>query len=82
MIRIVAAWGIGLALAAAACRRPPQPGDPLPGLSAAERERFARGRVAFDSVFTPETGLGPLFNAEACGECHEEPVAGGAGDEV
>src|SRR5207253_8944591 len=32
--------------------------------------------------FTPEKGLGPLFNATGCGECHEEPVAGGSGDEV
>jgi len=35
----------------------------------------------FDSVFTPATGLGPLFNSGACGECHEQP-AGGRGDEV
>lgn len=82
----VGVWGVALLLGAvtamAACRRPPQPGDPLRGLSAAERDRFGRGRVAFDSVFTPEAGLGPLFNADACGECHEAPVAGGAGDEV
>ena len=75
-------WAIGLTLAfVAACRRP-QPGDPLPGLSAAERDSFARGKVVFDSLFTPATGLGPLFNAEGCGECHETPVAGGTGDEV
>jgi CxxC motif-containing protein (DUF1111 family) len=78
------AWCLILALgvsAAAACRRP-QPGDPLRGLSAAERARFDSGRVVFDSTFTPEIGLGPLFNANACGECHEEPVSGGTGDEV
>ena len=84
MSRRLGAWCVALALAAvsAACPRPPQPGDPLRGLSAAERERFGSGRLAFDSVFTPATGLGPLFNADACGECHEEPAAGGAGDEV
>ena len=65
----------------AACR-PVKPGDPVRGLSKAERDRFARGKVVFDSVFKPETGLGPLFNAVACGECHEDPVAGGSGDEV
>jgi CxxC motif-containing protein (DUF1111 family) len=65
-----------------ACPRPPAPGDPLPGLSKAERARFDSGRVRFVGVFTPETGLGPLFNANACAECHEEPVSGGAGDEV
>ena len=64
------------------CARTPVPGDPLAGLTKQERERFERGRVEFEKVFTPETGLGPLFNAESCAECHESPVVGGAGDEV
>ena len=68
--------------AATACRRPPKPGDPLRGLSRAERARFDSGRVIFDSAFTPETGLGPVFNAVGCGECHEDPTSGGTGDEV
>jgi len=76
-----AALGLA-ALALIACRKPPAPGDPLAGLSAAERARFDSGKVVFDSVFTPEKGLGPLFNANACAECHEDPVAGGTGDEV
>ena len=67
---------------AAACRRPPQPGEPLRGLSAAERGRFDSGRAVFDSTFTPAVGLGPLFNASRCGECHEDPVTGANGDEV
>ena len=82
MSRHAAVWGLGLALAVVAGCRRPQPGDPLRGLSAAERDSFARGRVVFDSQFTPATGLGPLFNSESCGECHETPVAGGTGDEV
>jgi len=64
------------------CNKPVNAGDPLRGLSSAEQDRFRRGRVVFDSLFTPEKGLGPLFNATGCGECHEEPVAGGSGDEV
>ena len=72
---------LALGISAAACRRP-QPGDPLRGLSAAERARFDSGRVVFDSTFTPEVGLGPLFNASGCAECHENPVSGGVGDEV
>jgi CxxC motif-containing protein (DUF1111 family) len=74
-------WFVVLVVAAAACRRP-QPGDPLRGLSAAERAQFDSGRVVFDSTFTPAVGLGPLFNASGCAECHEEPVSGGIGDEV
>jgi len=66
----------------AACPPKIQPGDPLPGLSRDERARFEKGRSVFERKFTPETGLGPLFNADACGECHEEPVPGGTGDEV
>jgi CxxC motif-containing protein (DUF1111 family) len=64
------------------CARTPDPGDPIAGLSRKERARFERGRAEFERVFTPETGLGPLFNAEACAECHESPVTGGPGDEV
>src|SRR5712675_1844979 len=64
------------------CARAPKPGDPLAGLSREERARFERGRVEFERVFTPETGLGPLFNGASCAECHESPVTGGAGEEV
>jgi CxxC motif-containing protein (DUF1111 family) len=56
-------------------------GDPLPGLTAAETTQFVHGRAQFEREFDPETGLGPLFNANACGECHESPVLGGVGDE-
>ena len=72
---------LALLVLAVGCQKPLKPGDPLRGLSRAERDRFDRGKVVFDSVFTPETGLGPLFNSTGCGECHENP-AGGRGDEV
>src|SRR6266567_1777718 len=82
-LRVVRLAAVGLAaLALVACRKPPAPGEPLAGLSAAERARFDSGKVVFDSVFTAEKGLGPLFNSTACAECHEDPVAGGTGDEV
>lgn len=71
-----------LALGVCSCARALRPGDPLPGLDREEREAFERGRVVFEQVFTPETGLGPLFNANACAECHEDPVTGGVGDEI
>jgi CxxC motif-containing protein (DUF1111 family) len=64
------------------CPRAPQPGDPLRGLTAEELARFQKGREVFARTFTPETGLGPLFNADGCAECHEDPAPGGTGDEV
>ncbi len=57
-------------------------GQPLPGLRTDERRLFDRGSAVFATVFTPQTGLGPLFNAASCAECHEDPVPGGRGDEV
>lgn len=56
-------------------------GDPLPGLSQGQLARFAAGQTVFERVFTPEDGLGPLFNSDSCGQCHEDPVLGGVGDE-
>lgn len=78
-----AAWpAVAIVLLTAACQRALKPGDPIRGLTRAERDRFERGKAFFEGVFTPETGLGPLFNSVACGECHEVPVAGGNGDEI
>ena len=57
------------------------PGGPLADLTQDEKARFAAGQAIFQQVFEPETGLGPLFNAPSCLECHEDPVVGGNGDE-
>ncbi len=52
------------------------PGDelldgPVEGLTGEENLIFLRGDIAFnDEVFTPATGLGPLFVATSCGTCH------------
>jgi len=80
--RVPLAVILALALLGSGCAKPTKPGDAISGLTAGQRDRFLRGRAVFDSVFTPETGLGPLFNANACGECHENPAAGGSGDEI
>jgi CxxC motif-containing protein (DUF1111 family) len=37
--------------------------------------------VLFRTDFTPEQGLGPLFNSRACIGCHSSPVVGGMGAE-
>ena len=44
----------------------PLPGDPLPGISAAEFAEFRLGLDDFTEVETPEDGLGPAFNATSC----------------
>lgn len=44
---------------------------PLDGLTGEENARFLNGDVAFNNeVFTPQTGLGPIFVASSCGACH------------
>lgn len=69
-------------LAVAGCQPVVKPGDPLRGLTREQRARFDRGAEVFDREFTPETGLGPVFNSVSCAECHEDPVRGGTGDEM
>src|SRR5437899_9718969 len=55
-------------------------GSALPKLDPALLSRFNAGRVVFTTVFTPQTGLGPLFNSVGCANCHEQPVVGGGGN--
>src|SRR6476469_7628575 len=35
-------------------------------------------RETFDEVESIEDGLGPLYNAQSCRECHQDPRSGGA----
>ena len=55
----------------------PLPGDPLPGISAAEFEEFRLGLDDFLEVETAEEGLGPAFNGTSCAACHSVPAVGG-----
>lgn len=57
------------------------PGDPLPGLGAAELARFRAGADLFNHVFGPAEGLGPAFNENQCSACHTSPASGGVGGE-
>ena len=52
-------------------------GGPVPGLSAAQLAQFKRGKSKFSRLFTPQTGLGPLFNDNSCRVCHGEGGSGG-----
>ncbi|MBW3553251.1 MAG: hypothetical protein KY466_07070 [Gemmatimonadetes bacterium] len=58
------------------------PGDPLPGLTTVEAERFVEGRALFDRVFSAAEGLGPLFNENQCSACHTDPASGGTGEQL
>ncbi len=62
-----------------ACQKllPPAPAEneildgPIEGLTNEQRQIFLDGDIAFnDKIFTPETGLGPIFVATSCGTCH------------
>ena len=57
------------------------PGDPIPGLSPEELARFRQGEALFNKVFTPDEGMGPLFNENQCSACHTDPAPGGTGDQ-
>jgi len=39
--------------------------------------QFDLDRAKFDDVESIESGLGPVYNAESCRECHQNPVTGG-----
>ncbi len=87
MIRPSRSGTVPLALAAtllAGCDNPssapaPALGDPVAGLDAGAQGRFLLGRALFERLATPDEGLGPLFNAERCSDCHDQPVTGGGG---
>ena len=58
-------------------------GDPLPGMTADETARFRAGFDAFVKQEIIETGLGPVFNAAVCRQCHDGPPAiGGTNQRV
>lgn len=54
-------------------------GGPINGLGRSGISLFNQGKAIFSRVFTPATGLGPLFNNVSCAACHEVPVVGGSG---
>lgn len=61
---------------------PPAAGEPLAGLDESQVGRFLLGRAVFERLATEEEGLGPLFNAARCSDCHDIPAIGGTSDRV
>jgi len=50
---------------------------PIDGLTPTQLARFEQGKAMFEKVFTPSNGLGAVFNAQSCVECHGQPAVGG-----
>jgi CxxC motif-containing protein (DUF1111 family) len=41
-----------------------------------EQLQFDADRDVFDEIEGADEGLGPVYNAQGCGECHQSPVSG------
>ena len=54
-------------------------GDALPGTNATT---FADAKANFALIENNSDGLGPIFNANACGTCHQNGALGGAGQQI
>ena len=54
-------------------------GDRLPGIQATAG-LLSEASAAFNTFEGADDGLGPIFNAQACGQCHSNGAIGGAGE--
>lgn len=63
----------------ASAQQPIQPrmGDPLPGLTPAQLDRFNLGKDMFNRILPVPEGLGPIMNDTSCEHCHLKPASGG-----
>ena len=48
------------------------------GIAEPPGDTFAIDQAQFERRHDPSTGLGPVFNATSCGECHQNGVTGAA----
>lgn len=80
MLLLLAVLALVAAFATVRAQTAPQFGDPLPGLPPELLAAFESGKQRFAAVETAATGLGPVFNARSCAECHENPVPGGSAE--
>src|SRR4029450_7425946 len=78
-------------LAPAPTRGPTEPGvgggaagagDPITGLTDAERAFFLVAQEVFAEVDAVADGLGPRFNLDSCLGCHSQPASGGSAPAV
>jgi hypothetical protein len=48
------------------------------GIAEPPGDSYALDQQAYEQAHDVSTGLGPVFNARACADCHQNPVSGGA----
>src|SRR6266700_961754 len=48
------------------------------GIAQPPGDTYALDQASFELDHDASTGLGPVFNARACADCHQNPVSGGA----
>src|SRR3984893_9104008 len=48
------------------------------GIAEPPGDSYALDQQAYEQAHDVSTGLGPVFNARACAECHQNPVSGAA----
>ena len=48
------------------------------GIAQPPGDDYALDQARFEQDHDASTGLGPVFNARACAECHQNPVSGGS----
>src|SRR5215831_2706795 len=48
------------------------------GIAEPPGDTYALDQASFERAHDASTGLGPVFNARACVDCHQNPVTGGA----
>ena len=48
------------------------------GIGEPPGDTYALDQQRYEQTHDVNTGLGPVFNARACAECHQNPVSGGA----
>jgi len=48
------------------------------GIAQPPGDTYALDQTRFEQGHDARTGLGPVFNARACADCHQNPVSGGS----
>jgi CxxC motif-containing protein (DUF1111 family) len=48
------------------------------GIAEPPGDTYVLDQQTYETTHDPSTGLGPVFNARACSDCHQNPVSGGA----